>query len=154
MGQSVSLQSIESNRNSPGNQSPGRFRSYFAKSNRCRYFASSRGVEPCQPSSGSFCFSTVFLCWLIALPEYILQVPANRLGNFTLSATQLKVIQEVISLAVFVVFAWLRLGEPPNWRTALAFAPIFAAVAVVKSGGGNPIPQPVNVPFDTAPSTS
>lgn len=79
-------------------------------------------------------FFTIVVCWLIAFPEYALQVPANRIGNFTLSATQLKVIQEAISLGVFVVFAWWRLGEAPTWRTLVAFALIVAAVAVVRSG--------------------
>lgn len=75
---------------------------------------------------------TIVVCWLIALPEYALQVPANRFGHGLLSATQLKVIQEVISLGVFVAFAWWRLGEPPTWRTAGAFCLIVAAVAIVR----------------------
>jgi uncharacterized protein (DUF486 family) len=82
--------------------------------------------------------ATIFLCWLIALPEYALQVPANRIGNGVLSATQLKVIQEVISLSVFVLFAWWRLGEAPNWRTFIAMLFVIAAVWVVKSA-----PEPV-----------
>ena len=77
---------------------------------------------------------TILICWLIALPEYALQVPANRFGHGLLTATQLKVIQEVISLSVFVAFAWWRLGVPPTWRTALAFLLIVAAVAVVRGG--------------------
>jgi uncharacterized protein (DUF486 family) len=72
--------------------------------------------------------------WLIALPEYALQVPANRWGYGSLTATQLKIIQEAISLSVFVVFAWLYLGEPPNWRTAVAGVLIVAAVALIRSG--------------------
>ena len=81
---------------------------------------------------------TILVCWLIALPEYALQVPANRHGHGLLTATQLKVIQEVISLSVFVAFAWWRLGEPPTWRTALAFLLIVAAVAVVRGGPAKP----------------
>ncbi|MFO0935916.1 MAG: DMT family protein [Gemmataceae bacterium] len=88
---------------------------------------------------------TIATCWLIALPEYILQVPANRIGNYTLSATQLKVIQEVISLSVFVAFAWWRLGEVPTWRTAVAFVLIALAVAVVRGGNG-PAPAPAEAP--------
>jgi uncharacterized protein (DUF486 family) len=79
-------------------------------------------------------FTTILFCWLVALPEYALQVPANRMGNAVLSATQLKIIQEVISLAVFVAFAWWRLGEPPTWRTVVAMLLVVAAVAVVRGG--------------------
>jgi uncharacterized protein (DUF486 family) len=93
---------------------------------------------------------TILTCWLIALPEYVLQVPANRLGFGHLTATQLKVIQEVISLSVFVAFAWWRLGEAPTWRTAVAFGLIVAAVAVVRGGPGHPGPAVA----DSVPSTS
>jgi uncharacterized protein len=68
--------------------------------------------------------------WLLALPEYALQVPANRIGYGTLSAYQLKILQECITLVVFMGFAWLALGEAPTWRTLLAFVLILAAVAV------------------------
>ncbi len=77
----------------------------------------------------------IAVSWLIALPEYALQVPANRWGYGTFTATQLKIIQEAVSLSVFVVFAWLYLGEPPNWRTAVAGALIVIAVALIRSGG-------------------
>ena len=50
--------------------------------------------------------------WGIALFEYLLQVPANRIGHTQLSVGQLKIMQEVITLAVFVPFAWLYLKEP------------------------------------------
>jgi uncharacterized protein (DUF486 family) len=69
--------------------------------------------------------------WLIALPEYALQVPANRIGYGQFSATQLKIIQEVISVSVFAVFVFFYLGETPTWRSGLAFALIIAAVALV-----------------------
>ncbi len=49
--------------------------------------------------------------WGIALFEYLLQVPANRIGATTLSLGQLKVLQEVIALAVFVPFAVLYMRE-------------------------------------------
>ena len=49
--------------------------------------------------------------WGIAFVEYILMVPANRWGNSFYSATQLKIIQEVITLTVFCGFAMLYLGE-------------------------------------------
>ena len=50
--------------------------------------------------------------WGIALFEYLLQVPANRIGRTTLELGQLKILQEVITLAVFVPFAWLYMKEP------------------------------------------
>jgi len=50
--------------------------------------------------------------WGIALFEYLLQVPANRIGYTQLSVAQLKVTQEVITLSVFVPFAALYLNEP------------------------------------------
>jgi uncharacterized protein (DUF486 family) len=53
--------------------------------------------------------------WGIALFEYLLQVPANRIGAQQLSVGQLKVMQEVISLSVFVPFAVLYLGQPLKW---------------------------------------
>ncbi|HVP69277.1 MAG TPA: DMT family protein [Anaeromyxobacteraceae bacterium] len=51
------------------------------------------------------------LSWGIALFEYLLQVPANRIGFRTLSLGQLKILQEVITLTVFVPFAVLYMGE-------------------------------------------
>jgi len=50
--------------------------------------------------------------WGIALFEYLLQVPANRIGYTTLSLGQLKVMQEVITLAVFVPFAFFYMKQP------------------------------------------
>lgn len=45
--------------------------------------------------------------WGVALLEYLLQVPANRIGYTLPSVGQLKILQEIITLAVFVLFAWL-----------------------------------------------
>jgi len=50
--------------------------------------------------------------WGIALFEYLLQVPANRIGHTEMSLGQLKILQEVITLSVFVPFAWLYMKEP------------------------------------------
>lgn len=83
---------------------------------------------------------TVVVSWLIALPEYAFQVPANRLGYGYFSATQLKVIQEVVSLSVFAVFAFVYLGERPTWRTLLAFVLIVLAVMLVRGDGSGPRP--------------
>src|SRR5688572_12432613 len=54
--------------------------------------------------------------WGIALFEYFLQVPANRIGHTQLTLGQLKVLQEVITLTVFVPFAWLYMREPLRWN--------------------------------------
>ncbi|QDQ25866.1 DMT family protein [Chitinimonas arctica] len=53
--------------------------------------------------------------WGIALFEYLLQVPANRTGFTVYSLAQLKIIQEVITLAVFVPFAMFYMGQPFKW---------------------------------------
>jgi uncharacterized protein len=50
--------------------------------------------------------------WGIALFEYLLQVPANRIGYGTFTLAQLKIVQEVVTLAVFVPFAMLYMGQP------------------------------------------
>lgn len=76
----------------------------------------------------------VILCsWMIALPEYIFQVPANRIGYGQFSGTQLKIIQEVISITAFILFGYVYLRETPTWRTALAFVLIMAGVILAAS---------------------
>jgi uncharacterized protein (DUF486 family) len=54
----------------------------------------------------------ILASWGIALFEYMLQVPANRIGNSVLNLSQLKIMQEVISLTVFVPFALLYMKQP------------------------------------------
>ena len=54
----------------------------------------------------------VLISWGIAFFEYVLQVPANRIGHGQMSLGQLKMLQEVITLSVFVPFAWLYMKEP------------------------------------------
>jgi uncharacterized protein (DUF486 family) len=73
-------------------------------------------------------WKVVLVSWLIAFFEYCLQVPANRLGYGQFSAYQLKVIQEIITLVVFVGFSALWLGEAPRWNHLVAFVLILAAV--------------------------
>lgn len=53
--------------------------------------------------------------WGIALFEYLLQVPANRIGYSTLTLPQLKILQEVVTLAVFVPFVLLYMKQPLKW---------------------------------------
>ena len=52
------------------------------------------------------------ISWGIALFEYLLQVPANRIGSTTMNLSQLKITQEVITLSVFVPFAVFYMGQP------------------------------------------
>ena len=72
----------------------------------------------------------ILASWGIALIEYCFQVPANRIGYQVLSAYQLKVMQEAITLLVFIGFAALWLGEGVQPRFLLSFGLILAAVAV------------------------
>jgi uncharacterized protein (DUF486 family) len=57
-------------------------------------------------------YIAAFVSWGIALFEYLLQVPANRIGYTALSLPQLKIMQEVITLTVFVPFAVLYMRQP------------------------------------------
>lgn len=57
-------------------------------------------------------FVAALISWGIALFEYLLQVPANRIGFTVMSVGQLKILQEVITLSVFVPFAFFYLKEP------------------------------------------
>ena len=66
--------------------------------------------------------------WGIALMEYLLQVPANRIGSGVASVAQLKIIQEAISLSVFVPFALFYLREKWNWNFLWAGCCILGAV--------------------------
>lgn len=72
----------------------------------------------------------ILASWGIAFFEYTLQVPANRIGYRALSAYQLKVMQEAITLVVFMLFAALWLGEGLQPRYLVSFALILAAVVV------------------------
>jgi uncharacterized protein (DUF486 family) len=74
---------------------------------------------------------TILASWLIALPEYALQVPANRYGHGQFTAPQLKIIQEVVSISIFVVFSVLVLREWPRWNEWFAMLLIVAAVCVM-----------------------
>ena len=64
----------------------------------------------------------IFVAWGIALFEYALQVPANRIGHQVFSAAELKTMQEVITLVVFAVFSVLYLKEPLGWNHLVGFA--------------------------------
>ena len=67
-------------------------------------------------------WQAVLVSWGIALFEYCLAVPANRLGYIAFSGFQLKIIQEVVTLAIFVAFAVLFLKEKFAWNYLVSFA--------------------------------
>jgi uncharacterized protein (DUF486 family) len=73
----------------------------------------------------------VVVSWGIAFFEYCLAVPANRIGYGTFSGQQLKVMQEVITLAVFAVFSVAFLGETLRWNFLAAGACLVAAVVFI-----------------------
>ena len=76
-------------------------------------------------------YIAALLSWGIALFEYLLQVPANRIGYTALTLPQLKILQEVITLSVFILFAWWRLNEPLKWNYLVGFVLICAGAAFV-----------------------
>jgi uncharacterized protein (DUF486 family) len=69
--------------------------------------------------------------WLIALPEYMLAVPANRIGSHVYSTAQLKTGQELITLLVFILFSYFYLGEAIKWTTLVGFGLIVCGAAMV-----------------------
>ena len=79
-------------------------------------------------------FLVILVSWGIAFFEYCLAVPANRMGHGYYSAAQLKTIQEVMTLAVFVGFSWLYLKESISWTTLLGFVFIAIGAALVFRG--------------------
>jgi uncharacterized protein (DUF486 family) len=82
----------------------------------------------------------ILASWGIAFVEYCFQVPANRLGHEQFSVTQLKIMQEAITLAVFVVFQKLVFqNEPLRWNYVVGFGLVLLAVFVVfHEWGGAP----------------
>ena len=79
--------------------------------------------------------AAVLISWSIALVEYSFAVPANRIGYASgFSGSQLKVIQEVITLGVFAIFGAVVLKEPIGWRYFGAFACLAGAAAFMFVG--------------------
>ena len=85
--------------------------------------------------SGRPWYIAALVSWGIALFEYLLQVPANRIGYTALSLAQLKILQEVITLAVFVPFAVLYMRQPLKWDYVWAGLCIVGAVYFMFRGG-------------------
>jgi len=77
---------------------------------------------------GAPLLAVILVSWSLAFFEYVLQVPANRWGSNTYSPYQLKIIQEVITLLVFVGFAFFYFKARPQWNHVAAFACILGAV--------------------------
>ena len=73
-------------------------------------------------------YIAALVSWSIALFEYLLQVPANRIGHTTLSLAQLKILQEVITLTVFVPFALFYMHEKLSWNYLCAGVCLLGAV--------------------------
>jgi len=76
-------------------------------------------------------WQVILVSWLIALPEYALQVPANRYGYGKFSAIELKTIQEIISLTFFCIFSIFYLKEKLLWNHLLGFLLIVIATYLI-----------------------
>ena len=70
----------------------------------------------------------ILASWAIALLEYIFQVPANRIGSQRFTVTQLKIMQECITLVVFTVVAYLLFGQSIRWNHVVSYLLIVGAV--------------------------
>lgn len=80
-------------------------------------------------------WKVILISWLIASLEYCFQVPANRIGFMEgYNGYQLKMIQEVVTLSVFSLFAILYLGEPFRWNYLISFLLMAGAVFFIFYG--------------------
>lgn len=82
-------------------------------------------------------FLAILVSWLIAFFEYCVQVPANRWGSTQFTPVQLKVMQEIITLVVFSVFAVTYLDQKLSWNHLIAFLLIVGAVMFVRVDPAN-----------------
>lgn len=73
-------------------------------------------------------WAVILISWGIAFFEYCLLIPANRIGSSLFTVTQLKVMQEVITLTVFAVFSAFYFNEQFRWNHLLAFCLLVGAV--------------------------
>ncbi|MDO8359372.1 MAG: DMT family protein [Devosia sp.] len=83
---------------------------------------------------GAPMWAAVMASWTIALVEYWLAVPANRIGYGTYSSAELKAVQEVISITVFVGFSVFVLGDKLTINTGIGFALIGAGAFFIFNG--------------------
>jgi len=86
-------------------------------------------------------YVAAIVSWGIALFEYLLQVPANRLGYTQLSLAQLKILQEVVTLGVFVPFAVFYMRQPLKWDYLWAALCIVGAVYFMFRDGTGSVPH-------------
>src|SRR6476620_6560086 len=70
----------------------------------------------------------IIASWGLALFEYIFQVPANRIGSEIFTVTQLKIIQEAVTLFVFTILAYFLFGESLKWNNFVSYLLLIAAV--------------------------
>ena len=70
----------------------------------------------------------ILIRWAVALFEYIFQVPANRIGSNMFSVTQLKIMQECITLGVFTLIAYVMFGETLKWNNYVSYGFLVGAV--------------------------
>src|SRR3712207_2479627 len=70
----------------------------------------------------------ILASWSLALFEYVFQVPANRYGSEIFTVTQLKIIQECITLAVFTIMAYFLFGETLKWNNVVSYVLLVGAV--------------------------
>lgn len=73
-------------------------------------------------------WKVILMSWGVAFFEYCFMIPANRLGYREFNAFQLRIIQEVISLGIFVLFAWWVLKEQLKWNYLVGFVFLMLAV--------------------------
>lgn len=85
-------------------------------------------------------WKAILVSWCIALVEYCLAVPANRIGYQEFSGFQLKIIQEVVTITIFVVFALTFLHEKLAWNYVVAF--VFLAGAAYFAFAFKPAAHP------------
>jgi len=90
-------------------------------------------------------YIAALVSWGIALFEYLIQVPANRVGHTQFSLAQLKILQEVITLSVFVPIAVWLLREPPRWDYLWAAGCLIGAVFFMFRGQPAAPAQPAQV---------
>lgn len=99
--------------------------------------------------------TVILISWGIAFFEYCFQVPANRLGHGQFTTIQLKVIQEVLTLAVFSIFVVTYMREPLRWNHLVSFLLLVAAVYFVFGFGPAPGATPPELaetqPAETVP---
>ena len=79
-------------------------------------------------------WAVILVSWLIALGEYCLMVPANRMGARTMTLEQLKIVQEAVALLTFVPFSIFIMKQPVSWNYAAAACCIFGAVYFIFRG--------------------